>query len=973
MSDLTGTSDLDDRGDALDDPVRVVVNGVAASVRVPTLTTLQQLLHETLGHPEVKLGCGEGVCGACTVIVDGAPTLSCLRLAVQCDGATVVTAAGLARDAAHADASRRLREQLVAREAFQCGYCAPGMMASAACHLKAGGGAEPDAVRAALASNLCRCTGYEQIVEAVCAAARGEPPPVATEPRVDVADKLAGAVAYPTDARVDGELIGRVVWSPVASGRLSSIDARAALQIPGVVRVLTHRDLPGRNEGGGVMFARDQPLLAVDDVRSRGDAVALVIATSDAAARRAAAAIELAITPRRALHDVLDALADGAPALGKHGNVIAQFTEVHGTLDAAMAAAAVVVTGEYRTGVNDHACMELEGGAGWLEGDTLVVRITSLTPHAARESIARALGWPERRVRVETPRMGGSFGKYLVPGIETLLAVMVHAVGQPVRLVLDRAEILARRPKRHSFYGRYRLGLAPDGAFVALDADVIADAGPYTSFTPTVVSVFADEATGAYEIPNVRVRARGVLTNNLLTAPMRGFGSQQVNFGIESLVDKAAHALGVSPVELRRRNFLRTRKRPRGGVEPDPGIALPRCLDRVVEELGARPVARPGTRVGRGVAAMRCKYGYPYGMVDRFVVRASVDAAGTFAVETDIADSGTGMVASAGRLVARELGLVALPRTERASRWMFRGLERIQKLQAALAIRLTASLRPARQASLLRWGARPLNALNALTNWLKRVVFPHSIDSYVPRTSGSRGMLMVGQAAIAAAGRLRDAAIATAASQWRIAPARIAATSTGVRELEGTRALAWRELAAAHGGTLAAVGDACIPRGVLLDPATGNQIGPIDHMFAVHGVDLEIDTETGMVTVLRYMGCQDVGKVLNVEIVRGQVIGSIAMGVAQALWERVVVSDGAVENDRLLDYLVPTSLDALVAPILVQLESGDGRGPQGAKGCGEVGTVAAPCAIANALYDALGVQLDIPATPDEILARITVG
>jgi CO/xanthine dehydrogenase Mo-binding subunit len=141
-------------------------------------------------------------------------------------------------------------------------------------------------------------------------------------------------------------------------------------------------------------------------------------------------------------------------------------------------------------------------------------------------------------------------------------------------------------------------------------------------------------------------------------------------------------------------------------------------------------------------------------------------------------------------------------------------------------------------------------------------------------------------------------------------------------------------------------------------------------MFAVHAVDLELDIETGLVTILRYVGCQDVGRTFNPEIVRGQIIGSIAMGVAQALHERVVTRGGAVENDRLHDYLIPTSLDAPAAPITILLESGDGQGPGGAKGCGEVGTVAAPCAIANALHDALGVQLDIPATPDEILARL---
>jgi xanthine dehydrogenase molybdenum-binding subunit len=973
--------------------VELLVNGERVAVRVPPLTTLQGLLHDHLGRSEVKLGCAEGVCGACTVLVDGQPVASCLKLAAQAGGRRVTTVAGLeAVDDAYGAAFRALRDQFTARESFQCGYCAPGMAVSCAHFIASGTEASDAAVRRALSSNLCRCTGYEPIIEATLAAARREPVPAAREPRADVAQKVEGAVLYPTDARVDGMLVGRILWSEHACARIVRIDTQRARAVPGVVVVLTHVDVPGVNQGGETLFARDQKLLAVDHVNCRGDAVALVAARDDAAAREALRRIEVEYQPLPPVLDVLEALVPSAPQIGARGNVVAQITENEGDVDSGLRDADVVVEGEYRCDINDHACMELEGGIARMEGDQLVLTITSLTPHAARASIATALGIAGERITIETPRMGGSFGKYLAPSVETHLALLCYQTGAPVRLVLDRTETLARRAKRHSFWGRYRLGVGRDGRFLALDADVIADAGPYASMTPMAISMFADEVAGAYHIPNVRVRARGVLTNNLLTSPMRGFGSQQITFGIESIVEKAAHALGIDPGELRRKNFVSTRKDGQGRAVPNPKIMLGTTLDRVNERLGPRPSARPGVRVGRGVASVQCKYGFPYGMVDRFIVRVAVDAGGRFRVESDVPDSGTGIVAGAARLVARELGLTETPEAVLATamiadpsghtwatgrspspvrRWLFAMAEALQGFQLAKAIAMTKGLPPSTETRLLETFASPLNAATRLANSLKSWLFPLAIDSYLPRTGSSRGMLMVGGAALDAAEQLRSRAIGIAAELLSVPAADLSVDGRGVARPDGAGAITWAQLAAHEGGSFSAVGAATIPSGDLLDRRSGNQVGPIDRMIASHGCDLAVDEQTGRVTILRYVACQDVGRAINPEMVRGQLLGSIAMGVGQALLEKVFRAKGAVQNPLLHDYLVPTSLDVPVAPIIEILESGDGFGPHGAKGCGEASAVAAPITIANALYDALGAQPTcIPATPEDLVALL---
>ena len=959
--------------------VRLRVNGAPLENEVPPATTLQELLHDRLDHPEVKKGCGEGVCGSCTVLVDGAPAASCLRLALQVDGSNVVTAAGLPG----ADA---LIAQLVAREAFQCGYCAPGILVSA-CHLLERGRQEgrpldPLEIRGALAGHMCRCTGYQQMIDAIAATSAGEPPPPARQPRGDLPAKIRGQARYPTDVQAPSgapALVGRILWSEHPSARIQVVVPEAARAVPGVVRILTAGDVPVNSRGGNALFARDQSLLALDTVQCCGDAVALVAAETDAAARRALALIEVDYVPLPPVLDVLDPRAE----------TLAQFTKVRGDADAALRDADLIVEETYQVAFNDHACMEREGGIGWIEGDQLVLTVTSLTPHTVRTSVAEMLDLPERQVRIETPRMGGSFGKYLIQGVEGHLALLVHATQRPVRLVLDRAEILCRSAKRHPFWGHYRLALRRDGTFTGLIAEVIADGGAYAGLTPTVVSVFADEAAGAYEFPHLRVVARGVRTNNLTSGPMRGFGSQQINFGIESVVAKAAHTLGMDPAELRLRNFARTRT-DADGNEIDAQTPLAETMRQLTARMGPRPAAPPGWRVGRGIGSVRAKYGYPYGLVDRFVARVSVGADGKFLVESDIPDSGTGIAAGLARLAARRLGLRSVPDyavaaavtsdpsgvllaggtpPSRLRAWLFSAIERLQIFLAAQAVLFTTRISPVRLPLLMRLGARPLNALNALVGGMKSRLFSFGIDSFVPRTSGSRGMAIAGRAAVDAADRLRARALALAATSLRLAAERLELTGDGVRDrLAPERNLGWGELARAAGGVLAAVGQATLPPGKLISPGSGNQVGSVDHMYASHGCDLAVHPQTGETRILRYVACQDVGKAHDAETIRGQLIGGITMGVGQALWEAIPTDAGRVVLSGLHQYGVGTALDAPADVEIIMLESGAGLGPEGAKGVGEVGAVAAPIALANALYDALGAQIrSITVTPDQIV------
>jgi nicotinate dehydrogenase medium molybdopterin subunit len=498
-----------------------------------------------------------------------------------------------------------------------------------------------------------------------------------------------------------------------------------------------------------------------------------------------------------------------------------------------------------------------------------------------------------------------------------------------------------------------------------------------------VVAVLASEATGAYEFPAFSVRARGVLTNNLLSAPERGYGSQQANFGVECIVARAARELGLDPIELRRQNL--SARHGKGGAA---------TLDRVVERLGPAPVPEPGRLAGRGIATISAKYGYPAGFLDRTLARVSVDASGRFLVETDIVDAGTGVTAEAQRIAAAALGLDSTPDyavsadaladptgrllagARAASRFqlgLFLALEGTQLTASSLLVKLLAGARPGTIRRLVRAIALPVNLAGCGANWLKAVLFPYGIDSYIPRTSGSRGTLMTGRAVRDAAERLQAAARAVAVRRLGVPEGELAVDGRGVYvAAEAARAIGWAELAQAAGGGIAGVGRADMPRRWLLDPSTGSQAGAVDAMPATHVVDLEVEPESGRVRILRYVACHDLGRVLNPRVVRGQVLGGIAMGVGQALLERLRTGDGGrVLATGLRDYLLPTSLDVPGEVDLELLELGEGLGPEGARGIGEAAAVAAPAAIANALYDALGEQLpEIPATPD-LIVRMT--
>lgn len=970
------------------------VNGADRPARVEPSLTLQACLHHHLGFREVRYGCGEGVCGACMVLVDGQPLSSCLILAVQAHGRSIVTAEGLDLGLAGngTGVAAGLRPQLLARQAFQCGYCSCGVAVSAAHHVASEPKVTPATIKTALSGNMCRCSGYQQMMEATLAASRREAIVDSPVPRPDLRKKITGEAGYPTDRKVENPLIGRILWTEYPSARIKSIDTRAAAAIPGVEAVLTFRDIPKENCTGATSFGNDQPLLAVDRVKTMADAVALVAARDETAAAQALQLIKVVYEPLSPVTDPSKAI-----KLGSSRNVTAQFVQQTGDVDAVFQSADVVVTGSYSNDINDHACMELEGGTAWFEDGTLKIAVPHQTPESGQRAVSKMLGIPEDKVHIIAQNIGGSFGKYAAFTIEGYLGLLAWRLKKPVRLVLGRDEILQRRSKRHPSYGEYRLALNKDGRMLALDASILTDAGPYVGLTPAVAAVIGAEASAAYDIPNVRSRVRGVLTNNLPTIPMRGYGSQQISFGVESIVEQAAHKLGIASSELRKRNYKKTREDGWGRPIPGKDFWLAKTMDRVTELLGPIQPCPAGWLHGRGVTTIHAKYGYPYGMVDRFVVKVGINRDGQFRVESDISDSGTAVTNEMARVMAREFGLKILPEyiqsraaiddpsgiafaKGRRPSWFassfYRFIEWIQMTGAKTLLMITARFtNPRHLIWLQRLIARPSNFFIKVAGDFKSWVFPFSRESFQPRFGSSRSLSMCVGAVLDGVERLKNAALKIGARELALPASELRLDADGVYHVSGPgRRLSWAELAQRAGGDLAVMGESHNPVGPLLEPSTGNQTGAIDFMDGSHGCDLLIRPDTGQVRILKYVAVHDVGYAFNPEALRGQILGGITMGIGQALSESMKIQNGKVLNTGLHDYLVATTLDLPEEVQVEILESGNGMGPYGSKGIGESGAVAAPIAVANALYDALGIQLEgIPTTPEKLAEIADMG
>ena len=882
------------------------LNGKPVTVDAAPTLRLSEVLRDHLGLKGTKVGCDAGDCGACTVLVDGRAQCACLVPSARIAACHVETVE------AEMPLLSRLRASFLRHGAAQCGICTPGMLMSACDLLFKTPRPTAAEVENALGGVLCRCTGYRKIITAVMDAnfAISEPDTAsnvgARLPRLDGAAKVAGD-SFGADLTLPGALTVKAIRSPHPHAAFAFGDLNAFAARPGIAAIFTARDIPGRNAFGVIPAFADQPAIAASPARFRGECVALV--AFEPGAEPDLTGFPISWTALPALLSPAEAEAAGATLLHKNRpcNRLTEGRVVKGDAAEAIARSAHVVSGAITTSHVEHAYIEPEAGAAWMQGDTLVIRACTQAPAMDRDDTAAVLGLPLARLRIIPSAVGGGFGSKLDVSLQPLIGLVTLLTGRPSRMVYDRGESMTSTTKRHPAEIFGQIGCDAKGRITGMQFEGRFDTGAYSSWGPTVANRVPVHASGPYLTPAITAHARAVHTNGPVSGAFRGFGVPQAAVWQETLYDDLAAKAGLDPLEFRILNALRDGDASSTGQVLH-AVGIGPCLE-ALRPHWRRALVEASNTTFRGVGVASCWYGCGNtALPNPSTIRIGVTPSGQIVLHQGATDIGQGSNTVIAQIAAEALGV-------------------------------------------------PVQALH--------LIGPDTaLTPDAGKTSASRQTFVTGRAAHAAATALRAALLrlANAGEDASLLP-----TNAGVVIKTGsdTRKLLLDLL------PLDAFGYAISAEATYDPPTLPLDENGQGSPYAVYGygaqmVELSVDPDLGTVNLHKITAAHDLGRAINPMLAEGQIEGGIAQGIGMALMEDYISG----RTDNLHDYLIPTFGDVPPIESLL-IEVPDPEGPYGAKGLGEHVLIPTAPAILNAIRHATGARVTrLPALPHRILTAM---
>lgn len=939
------------------------VNGEKRSFPVSPARSLLDILREELDLTGAKRGCDIGQCGSCTVIMNGNKVKSCaIKAKTIKEGTKIETIEGLAEDGK----LHHLQEAFTKAQAFQCGYCTPGMIMAAKALLDKSPKPTEEQIKTALQGNLCRCTGYQQIIEAVRLASEQiteeelgkevikivgcDGTRVNEEfsligkstPRVESREKVTGKLKYTDDIKIEGALRGFTVRSPHPHARIKGIDTSKAEAYHGVERVLTWRDVTGENVFG--LGYRDQPVLCKDKVRFVGDAVAFILAETEERAKEAAELVEVEYEPLKAVFDPEEAVKPHAPIVHEsraeglsenelrvqrfeeHPNVLSHSHLEKGDIEKGFAGADLILEGRYTTQPQDHTPLETESCISyWDEEGRLTVTGSLQHVFFVQLNVARALGVPKEDIRViQPPGIGSAFGKREHLYAQIHCALGTFTTGKPVKCTYTREETMQVTTKRTRQRTYIKTGVTKVGKITARKIQIYGDAGAYASWSRRIMRKASVMANGPYEVPNTVVDTYAIYTNCTPTGAIRGFGSAETTFCSETHMDEIAEKLGMDPLEFRLKNMLKDGSLTATNHRlPNHGVAIIETAREGAKEFRWKErkegaAVSGNVRRGVGMAAFEYGVGFGDGIPDQGDVIVELHEDGNATLYVGSVDYGNGSNTTFAMLASELLGIpmegvaVVNADTHRTKNCYSTVATRVTYIVGNAVVKVCNKVRR----DMLAVASRLLDASEDELS-LKEGYLYHNGKEALPISEVSSHFVEFGK------------------------PRRREDIFKGQKYTS------------------------------MPDPLTGQGAAWWPLAWGAQFAQVEVNIETGEVKVPRMVAAHYVGRVLNPQAVRGQIVGGLSMGWGFGLGEDCKYNQGVPTATNFDNYKIMRAKE-MPDVVSVIVEKPEATGPFGAIGIGEPPTVPTAAAINNAVADAIGVRInDLPLTPERVKEALT--